>query len=105
MPMTEPTKVLVVQTAFLGDVVLTLPVVQVLKRHFPAAMIDVLVTPRAAGLLAGHPDINMVIEYDKRGRDAGILGFIRARIAKHGCSFLHFLRPTSRGLTCPQPFH
>lgn len=75
--MTEPHKVLVVQTAFLGDVILTLPMVQVLKRYAPTAMIDVLVTPRAAGLLVGHPDINRVIEYDKRGNDAGIPGFIR----------------------------
>jgi heptosyltransferase-2 len=65
-------KFIVIQTAFPGDVVLTLPLVQVLKRHLPDAIIDVLVIPKSAELLYHHPGVHDVIVYDKKGKDAGI---------------------------------
>jgi heptosyltransferase II len=69
-------RILVIQTAFIGDVILTLPLIQVLKRNFQDAQIDVVATPRAAGLFANHPAIHRVIQYDKRGMDSGVKGFI-----------------------------
>jgi heptosyltransferase-2 len=72
-----PDPILVVQTAFLGDVVLTLPVVQTLRELRPGIGVDMLVTPRAAAAIAGHPDIREVILYDKRGADSGAGGFFR----------------------------
>lgn len=69
--------ILVVQTAFIGDVILTLPLVQVLKEYFAFSNIDVVVVPRAAELLANHPAIGETIVYDKRGADAGWKGFKR----------------------------
>ncbi len=71
--------IVVIQTAFLGDVILTLPLVQELKKALPASMIDLVVVPRAAELLATHPDIHRTIIYDKRKTDAGIHGFFRKR--------------------------
>ncbi len=62
-------KILIIQTAFLGDVILALPMVQTLKAHLPASKIDFLCIPNTAGVLAGHPDINHVIPYDKKGGD------------------------------------
>ena len=63
---------LVIQTAFLGDVVLTTPLLTALaERHGP---VDVVMTPAAAALLEGHPAVREVIRYDKRGRDAGSAG-------------------------------
>lgn len=70
-------RILVLQTAFLGDVILTLPLVQVLKEFFAFSSVDVVVIPRAANILSGHPDIRRIIEFDKRGRDAGIGGLWR----------------------------
>jgi heptosyltransferase II len=70
-------KILVVQTAFLGDVVLALPLVQVLKEKIPAAVIDMLVIPRTSELLRNHPDINEILLFDKRGKDAGLKGLFR----------------------------
>ena len=55
---------LVIQTSFLGDVVLTTPLVVQLSRRGP---VDVLVTPAAAALLANHPAVRELIVYDKRG--------------------------------------
>ncbi|HEX2219800.1 MAG TPA: lipopolysaccharide heptosyltransferase II [Gemmatimonadales bacterium] len=74
--MTErPSATLVIQTAFLGDVILTTPLLTALAgRHGP---VDVVVTPDAATLLEGHPSVRDVIRYDKKGRDAGLAGFRR----------------------------
>lgn len=66
---------LVVQTAFLGDVVLTTPLLGVLaERHGP---VDVVTTPAAAPLLETHPAVRRVIPYAKRGADRGIAGLLR----------------------------
>lgn len=65
---------LVIQTSFLGDVVLTTPL---LRRLAPRGPVTVVTTPAAAGLLEGHPDVARLVVYDKRGADAGIGGFVR----------------------------
>lgn len=63
---------LVVQTAFLGDVVLTTPLFSALAAdHGP---VDVVTTPIAAPLIETHPAIRKVIPYDKRGSDRGWAG-------------------------------
>jgi heptosyltransferase-2 len=67
--------VVVIQTAFLGDVVLTTPLLSALAaRHGP---VDVITTPAAAPLLETHPGVRRVIRYDKRGRDSGWTGLRR----------------------------
>lgn len=76
-------KYLIIQSAFPGDVVLTLPVAQVLARAGRGAEVHMLVTPRAADLLRNHPDVHRVIRFEKRGRDAGLLGLMRvARLVR-----------------------
>jgi heptosyltransferase II len=69
-------KILVVQTAFIGDVVLTLPLIQSMKQQIPDALIDVIAIPNAAPVLWNHPAINSIITYDKHGSDTGIRKFI-----------------------------
>jgi heptosyltransferase-2 len=66
---------LVVQTAFLGDVILTTGLLtELAARHGP---VDVLVTPNASPLLETHPAVGNVLIYDKRGRDRGMAAFRR----------------------------
>jgi heptosyltransferase-2 len=66
---------LVIQTAFLGDVVLTTPLLSALaERHGP---VDVVTTPAAAPLLETHPGVAAVIRYDKRAADRGLAGLWR----------------------------
>jgi heptosyltransferase-2 len=65
---------LVVQTSFLGDTVLTTPLIAELARRGP---VDVVVTPASAPLLARNPDIHELFVFDKRGADSGLLGFRR----------------------------
>lgn len=55
---------LVIQTSFLGDVILTTSLIAELARRGP---VDVLATPGGAAALANNPDIRSVIQYDKRG--------------------------------------
>lgn len=65
---------IVLQTAFLGDMILTTPL---LVRLAERGAVDVVATPASAGLLANHPAVREVIVYDKRGADAGIGGLRR----------------------------
>ena len=65
---------LVIQTSFIGDTVLTTPLLALLAEAGP---VDVVVTPLSAPLLANNPAIGEAIVYDKRGRDRGVLGFAR----------------------------
>ncbi len=66
---------LVVQTSFIGDMVLTTPLIAELARRGP---VDVLTTPITGPLLANHPAVRRVILYDKRGADRGPVGLWRA---------------------------
>ena len=65
---------LVIQTSFLGDTVLTTPLISELRRRGP---VDVVTTPASAQLLRNHPDIRAVVPYDKRGADRGVGGFLK----------------------------
>jgi heptosyltransferase-2 len=68
------TSSLIIQTSFLGDTVLTTPLIAELAKRGP---VDVVTTPASANLLQNHPGIRSVIPYDKRGKDSGVLGFLR----------------------------
>lgn len=62
---------LVIQTSFLGDVILTTPLIAELARRGP---VDVLVTPLGATALENNPDIRTVVRYDKRSTYGAALG-------------------------------
>ena len=58
-------KILIIQTAFLGDVILATPIVSELKRLFPEAEIDFLVKKGNQSLLENNPYLNAVFTFDK----------------------------------------
>ena len=60
-------KILILQTAFLGDVVLATPLIEKLHRHFPTAQIDFLLRKGNEGLLRGHPALRQTLIWDKSG--------------------------------------
>jgi heptosyltransferase-2 len=70
-----PSSTLVIQTAFLGDVILTTGLLAELGRRHGA--VDVLVTPEAAPLVETLAGVGAVLTYDKHGRDRGWRGFRR----------------------------
>ncbi len=73
----DPKKILIFHTAFIGDIVLTLPLVQRLRASFPDASITFVVIPATANVLENHPAINEVLIYDKHRRDSGIAGILK----------------------------
>jgi heptosyltransferase-2 len=73
--LTDPSKILVIQTAFLGDVILTLPLMQAIKDTVPAAQVWALVIPSTAEALAGHPAVTGCLVYDKKGKQRGFSAF------------------------------
>lgn len=72
---------MIIQTAFIGDVVLATGIVEKLNAFYPEANIDFLLRKGNEGLLEGHPFINKVLIWDKKqGKYKnlfGILGEIR----------------------------
>lgn len=62
---------LVIQTSFLGDVILTTPLIAELATRGP---VDALVTPEGAAILANNPDLRTLFRYDKRNSYGSALG-------------------------------
>lgn len=71
-------KILIIQTAFLGDVILATPVISELKRLYPSSKIDVLVREGNESLLANNLKINSVFTFDKKnGKVKAIFSLIK----------------------------
>ena len=75
--MSEEKKILVIQTAFPGDAILTLPLIQELRKKRPEYLIDVLCIPLTAEIFSASPHVNSVIPFDKRGNQKSLFAFIR----------------------------
>ena len=68
---------IVIQTAFLGDVVLTVPLLRLLKELPGVGRVSVVARPEGAEFLVGQSVADRVIAYDKRGDDRGLRGLVR----------------------------
>ncbi|MDD5687080.1 MAG: lipopolysaccharide heptosyltransferase II [Elusimicrobia bacterium] len=69
-------KILIIQTAFLGDVVLTIPLIQAAKKYLKSE-VSVLCIPSTQNILESHPSISELIVYDKKGKDKGLMGLLK----------------------------
>jgi ADP-heptose:LPS heptosyltransferase len=58
-------KILLIQTAFTGDVVLATPLIEKLHQYYPEAKLDFLLKKGNENLLAGHPYVNEVLVFNK----------------------------------------
>jgi ADP-heptose:LPS heptosyltransferase len=79
-------KILVIQTAFTGDVVLATALVEQLHSRFPQAEIDFLLRKGNEGLLLQHPFIHKVLVWDKKTRKQRNLLRMAWQIRKEGYS-------------------
>ena len=61
-------RILVIQTAFLGDAILTLPMITRLKQKFSQSIIDVLAIPSTEAIFTTSPDVDNVYIIDKKGK-------------------------------------
>ncbi len=59
-------KILIIQTAYLGDVILITPLIRAVRELYPNAQIDAMVIPQTANVLKNNPHLNNVVEFDKR---------------------------------------
>lgn len=67
-------RILIIHTAFIGDIVLSTPLIKKLRDVYPKAEITYLTTPIGASILRNNPHLNHIIEYDKRGEHKGLKG-------------------------------
>ncbi|MFD2785292.1 glycosyltransferase family 9 protein [Hymenobacter rubripertinctus] len=61
-----PPALLLIQTAFIGDVILATALLEFLHRTEPTTPIDFLVRQGNEGLLKGHPHVRRVLVWDKK---------------------------------------
>lgn len=58
-------KFLIIQTAFIGDVILATPIIEKLAKHYPQAHIDLLVRKGNEGLVKNHPHLRKTFIWNK----------------------------------------
>jgi heptosyltransferase-2 len=75
-------KILIIQTAFIGDVVLATAIVEKLHNHFPGSSIDFLLRKGNESLLKDHPFLHEVLVWDKKNRKYRNLWDLLIRLRK-----------------------
>lgn len=91
-------KILLVQTAFLGDVILSTPLIKAIHDLHPGAELWMMTTGLSSGLVKGDPLLKGVISYDKKGREKGLAGFFRkaTELRKHNFEIVYSLHKSYR---------
>ena len=69
--------VVIIQTAFIGDVILATPLMEAARVSRPVDTIIAVVRSGCENLLENNPFVDEVIVWDKRGSDSGIAGILR----------------------------
>ncbi len=79
-------KILIIHTAFIGDIVLSTPLIKKIKTKYPESRVTYVTTPSGASLLKNNPMLDEVISYDKRGEHKGLRGlyFLGKRLKYKG---------------------
>ncbi len=66
-------KILIIQTAFIGDAILTLPMIEKLKEKFPSSTIDILCIPSTQEIFSASPFVNDILVMDKKNAQKSVL--------------------------------
>jgi len=64
LPSGNELRILAVQIAGIGDLILATPALDALHERYPEAKIDIVTSPRSADLLQGHPSIDDIYAFD-----------------------------------------
>lgn len=67
--------ILLIQTAFLGDLILTTPLFREIKKKFPDSILTVVVNKGTESVLEANPWIDEILPLDKRVIKASFFGF------------------------------
>ncbi|MFH1282078.1 MAG: lipopolysaccharide heptosyltransferase II [bacterium] len=68
-------KILIVQTAFIGDIVLTVPIAKAIKEKQGDIELHMLTTPQGKDMLENSAFLDRVLVYDKKGKDRSLKAF------------------------------
>ena len=93
-----PQKILVTFLMHLGDLLLTTPFIEVLRRAYPQAQIDYLVDKKLAGVVQENKQLSRVLEIDKKGQDQGVLALYRyaQKLSQENYDLVINLHPNER---------
>jgi len=80
-PPPSPRRILLIQLRAIGDVILTTPVIRVLKKYFPESQVDFLANPIPAEILRGNPYVHRILVYPYNAND--LIGLLRQSFALH----------------------
>lgn len=70
-------RILIRSTNWLGDAVMTIPAMGMVRKAFPRAEIALVANPGVAELMAEHPCCDEIIVWDKKNSHPGAAGLIR----------------------------
>jgi heptosyltransferase II len=73
----QPQSFLIIQTAFIGDVILATALIEKLHRYYPQSQIDFLVRKGNEGLFIHHPYLREVIVFDKKNKYSNLVRLIK----------------------------
>ena len=79
--------IVIIHTAFIGDIVLSTPMIKRLKEKYPESRIVYLTTPLGKEILENNPFLDEIMVFDKRGKDRGFKGFLRICKNVRDCRF------------------
>lgn len=87
-----PQKILVIQTAFIGDVILATSLVEAIHANFPNAEIHFLLRKGNEGIFLNHPFIKKIIVWNKKNRKISNMFYIIKQLRKEDYSIVFNLQ-------------
>ena len=98
-----PKRILVIRLDRLGDVILSTPVLQVLRQQFPHAFIAMMVRPACREVVEGNPHLDELIPYDRDGAHHRVRATIRfaLKLRRQAFDTAIVLHPTNRSHWIP----
>ena len=88
--------ILIIKLSSIGDVVHTLPFLEVMKNSYPDSKIDWLVEEEASQVISGHPAINRVIISKRKSWEKEILNPLKfAKVYSEAAGFYKELKSSS----------
>ena len=83
-----PRRILVIAMRYLGDLLLTTPLLHSIRKAYPDGELDVLVFQNAADMLVGNPHINNIIKAPTHPSLADNISLIKQIFRKYDLAFV-----------------
>lgn len=77
IPETQIRRIFIRAANWVGDAVMSTPMIRAVRRRFPTARMVILAKPWVAPVFEGSPDLDEIMIYDAAGRHSGVPGILR----------------------------